>query len=183
MIGLDLRLDVRSAERFLKNLRKNAVKKAAARAINDSLVTVRAEGARAIKREHPAMKIGDIKANMVTDRAHYWVLTGRVRTKGRPLSLLVFQARPTKKGVTARIGTGKRRLVNYHGRKGFKVDKYGGEIFVRRFAKGRQIRRYRGPSMPGVFRARREEFVVIAQKRWAVTWPNRLKYEIEMAKK
>ena len=179
---LDIRADIKDAQRFLRVTQKG-VARAASRAINDSLVTVRAEGARAIKAQHPAMRIGDIKANMAIDRVHPSNLEGQVRTKGRPLSLLLFQARQTKRGVTARIGAGKRQLVNYHGRKGFKVKKYGDEVFVRAYPKGRQIRRFRGPSMPGVFRAQGKRFKEIAQRRWAVTFPNRMKYEIEKAKR
>ncbi len=183
MIKLDIRADVREAKRFLANLDEKAIDRAAARAINDALVTVRAEGARDIQRQHPALRIGDIKANLTTHKAWPKKLTGSVDTKGRPLSILLFGANETRRGVTARIGAGKRQVVSYHGRKGFKIAKYGGEVFVRRDPKGRRVKRFRGPSMPGIFRARAKEFLVIARNRWAQTFPSRMKYEIEQAKK
>lgn len=187
MIKLDIKSDVKQAERFLRNVRAGAVRRAAARAINDALITVRADGAREIKKQHPALPIGDIKRNMVMDSAFWKNLTGKVETKGKPLSLKLFRpggGRKTKRGtspVTAMVGP-KRAVMQRHGRKAFRVAAYGDEIFVRTNARGRQMRKLRGPGMPNVFRAQGEKFRQIAIKRWAVTFPNRLKYEIERAK-
>lgn len=188
MIQLDIRADLRKAERFLTNLRKNAVKKAAARAINDTLVTLRAEGSREIKAKHPALKIGDIKAKILMKRAYYLNLRGSINTSGTPLSMLLFNptggTRTAKGRVTplrARIGQN-RSIIEYQGRKAFRIGAFKNEVFVRRFAKGRRVRRLRGPSMPGVFRAQNDKMMVIARKRWAVTFQNRLKFEIEAAK-
>lgn len=187
MITLDIKADVRQAERFLTNLKKGAVRRAAARAINDCIITVRADGARQIKRMHPALKIGDIKSNMLYDRATPADLRGTIDTKGRPLSLKFFRpsgGRRTKRGttpVTAIIGQ-KRAVMQYKGRKAFRIASFNDEIFVRKDAKGRRLRKLRGPSLPGVFRAQGEYFTQVARKRWAVTFPNRLTYEIEKAK-
>ena len=188
MIQLDIRTDIRQAERFYSNLKRGAVRRAAARAINDVLRTLRAEGAREIKRAHPALKIGDIKSKMTMKRAHYLNLTGMVATQGAPLSALLF--RPTggqqrKRGrtpVSIMFGAS-RGVVSVDGRKGFRIPQYGDEIFVRRFAKGRQVRRFRGPSMPGVFRAQGPRMKSIAEQRWAVTFRSRMRFEIEQAKR
>ncbi len=183
MIKIDVRADIKQVQQFYLNLKERAIRRAAARAINDTLVTLRAQGARQIKSDHPAMRVGDIKANMVTYKATPDRLTGSVETKGRPLSALLFGANQTRRGVTARFGKGKRELVIYHGRKGFTVARYGGEVFVRRDPKGRRLRRFRGPSMPGVFRAQTPFFMRLARERWAVTFASRLQYEIELAKR
>ena len=58
MIRIDVRADVKKAQKFFTNLGRDGVQKAAARAINDTLTTVRAEGARLIRQQHPALKIG-----------------------------------------------------------------------------------------------------------------------------
>lgn len=179
---IDIRADVAQAKRFLTNLSEHAINKAAARAINDALVTVRAEGSRLIKQEHPELKISDIKSELVVHKAWPRKLSGSVDTHGRTLSLIRFGARQTSRGVSARIGKGRRQVIVHKGRKAFKVEKYG-DVFVRREEKGRQIRRFRGPSMPGVFRARSVQFKRIGQERWVVTFPNRLKYEMELAKR
>lgn len=188
MIQIDVRTDIRQAERFYTNLRKHAVKMAAARAINDTLITLRAEGAREIKSEHPALKIGDIKARMTMKRAHKFNLRGMVATQGRPMSALLFRptgGRKTKRGTTPiKIMFGRNRgVVDVAGRKGFRIARFGDEVFVRRFAKGRQVRRFRGPSMPGVFRAKGSFMKRLAEQRWQTTFNSRMRYEIELAKR
>jgi hypothetical protein len=188
VIQLDIRTDISQAERFYSNLRKNAVKKAAARAINDVIVTLRTEGARMIKRDHPALRIGDIKSRMNVKRAFFQNLRGSVNTQGYPLSALLFRptgGRRLKRGVTpVSIMFGKKRgVVSVDNRKGFRIGKFGNEVFVRRDAKGRQVRRFRGPSMPGVFRAKGPEMLALARTRWATTFANRMRYEIEVAKR
>lgn len=188
MIQLDIRTDISQAQRFYSTLRKNAVKKAAARAINDTLITLRAEGARFIKQDHPALKIGDIKNNMTIKRAHQFNLRGMVATRGAPLSALLFRptgGRRTKRGVTpTSIMFGQRRgVVSIDGRKGFRIPRFGNEVFVRRNATGRQVRRFRGPSMPGVFRAKGQFMKSLAEQRWQKTFASRMRYEIELAKR
>lgn len=203
MITIDVRADIRQAQRFLTNLRKNAVPMAAARAINDTLITVRAEGARMIKAEHPALKIGDIKERMTMKRAFKFNLRGMVATQGYPLSALLF--RPTGGGrafTFRRTGTAgiynaqaarsrpvsimfgkKRGVVSVDGRKGFRIGKFGNEVFVRKLGKGRQVRRFRGPSMPGVFRAQGLSMQRLAQQKWSRAFASRLQYEIQLAKR
>jgi hypothetical protein len=187
MIGIDVRADVKEAEKFLSNLERNAVRKAAARAINDTLTTLRAEGARLIKTAHPALRISDIKANMLIKRAGYTNLRGLVSTTGRPLSALLFNVRGgqrRKRGmtpVTGQFGL-QRTALGIGSRAAFRIAKFGDEVFVRRDATGRRVRRLRGPSLPGVFRAQTIKFEQIASERWAITFPNRMRYEIELAK-
>lgn len=180
MIAINVKADIRQAQKMLRLLNGSAVHKAAARALNDTITTVRAEGAREIKSAHPALKIGDIKRNMTVSKAYTNKLTAKVETKGKPLSLKLYGANMTKRGVTAKLGT-KRGPVKYKGRPAFVVLSFAGEIFVRRNEKGRRIRRFRGPSLPGVFRAQLGKFQAIAAKRWKVAFANRLKYEIAKA--
>lgn len=199
MIKLDIRADVRQVQRLYSNLKKSAVRKAAARAINDVIITVRAEGAREIKKAHPALKIGDIKNAMFMRKANRLTLVGSVDTKGKPQTLLLFSpsapfvfrktgragiynAQRSARPITARIGT-KRSVMQYHGRKAFRILAFGNEIFVRRNGKGRQVRRLRGPSLPGVFRAQYARFQTIASQKWAAAFRSRMTYEIELAKR
>jgi hypothetical protein len=188
VIELDIRTDFRQAERMYRNLKKGAVPRAAARAINDVLITLRAEGAREIKQAHPALRIGDIKRAMTMKKAHQYNLRGIVATRGQALSALLF--RPTggkqrKKGrtpVSIMFGS-TRGVVSVNGRKGFRIAKFGDEVFVRRFAKGRQVRRFRGPSMPGVFRAQGPRMKAIAEARWKVRFAHQMRFEIDRAKR
>jgi hypothetical protein len=188
VIHLDVRADIREAERFYSNLRKNAVKKAAARAINDTLTTLRNEGTKMIKRDHPALKSGEIKRRMNRKLAHMYNLRGSVGTEGFPLSALLFRpqggrgARKRVPPVSLHIGKN-RFVVDYHGRKAFRVKAFGNEVFVRRFGKGRRLMTWRGPSMPGVFRAKGNEMLALARARWQKTFASRMQYEIALAKR
>lgn len=187
-MNVSIQADIREVTRYMRNLKGNAIPRAASRAINDALVTVRAEGAREIKKSHPALKIGDIKSHMVVYKATPKRLSGSVETTGKALSLTLYSVgggRVTKRGtsaLTAMMGT-QRKPVVYQGRKAFRIPAYNNEVFVRKGAKGRGVRRFRGPSLPGVFRAQSERFKQIALARWAVTFPSRLQYEIELAKR
>jgi hypothetical protein len=187
MISLDVRADLRQAEQML-DVTPAAVRRAAARAINDVLITLRADGAREIQKAHPALRIGDIKRALGYDSATAGDLRGNLFTTGRPLSMLLYQVRGgrhLKSGGTtplmARLGAGPATTLSYHGRLAFRIAAYGNEVFVRRDAHGRGVRRLRGPSMPGVFRAQSERFKTLALARWKTTFPNRLQYEIERA--
>lgn len=200
MINVSIQADIREVQSFMRNLKGNAIPRAASRAINDALVTVRAEGAREIKKSHPALRIGDIKSNMVVHKSTPSSLSGSVETKGKPLSLklyglgastIIAQTRYTKggrthvisqRGVTAQMGTARMPVV-YQGRPAFIIPAYNNEVFVRADAKGRRVRRFRGPSLPGLFRAQSTRFKQIALARWAVTFPSRMQFEIELAKR
>lgn len=181
-IKVDVRADVSQIRAMYAHLGKG-VDRAAARALNDTVRTLRAEGARAIKRHHRAMKIGQIKREMKIERANPKRLSASVDVTGKPTSLTLFQARQLKRGgVKATIGN-TRSLITFKGRKAFIVPKYGNEVFARRFATGRQMRRLRGPSLPGVFRAREKEFTAIAQDRFPKAFRSRIQFEIAKAEK
>lgn len=191
-LDIKIEADVKQARRFYRELSDKAIAAATARAINDTLKTLRAEGAREIRKEHPALRIKDIKANMIQKKASRWKLFGRVSTQGRALALSLNKGKdrdagtwpanaPKRGGVTAKFGKGRQRPVTYHGRKAFVVKSYGAQIFVRRFGEGRRIRRFRAPSLPGVFRARRAFFNQLIAEKWPRSFQSRMRYEIERA--
>lgn len=179
---LDVRSDLKEVEALFRELGPG-VQRAAARALNDTIRTVRAEGARAIKREHRGMKIGDIKRAMVMKQAFPKRLQASVDVEGKPLSFTLFRPHQLKRGGV-KVTLGKQRItLKYKGRKTFRIAKYGNEVFARRFATGRQVRRLRGPSLPGVFRAREEEFGRIAREKLPKAFRSRLQFEIDKAAK
>lgn len=180
-VRIDISADLKQVRKLLKELGPG-VDRAAARALNDTITTVRAQGAREIKRKHKALKIGDIKREMKLGRATRQLLSASASTKGRPLSLSLFKPSSKKRsGVTAVIGT-KRALIGSPGRRAFVILAFGNEYFVRKSVKGRRVKRIRGPSLPGVFRASTEKFTRIAKDKWAIAFPSRLRFEIEKAK-
>lgn len=83
---------------------------AAARALNRSAVTTRAEAARKI-RERYNLKVGTAKAQMRIDRASRNRLTAQVIVSGRPIPLFEFSARAGAAGVSVEILRGKRRTL------------------------------------------------------------------------
>lgn len=181
-IRLNVKADLKEVRKLFRELGPG-VDRAASRALNDTITTVRAEGAREIKAKHKALRIGDIKREMKLGRATRRLLKASTTTAGRPLPLGMFKPSAKKRaGVTAVIGT-QRVLMGQQGRRAFVIAKFGSEYFVRRFARGRAVKRIRGPSLPGVFRASIDRFRAIAQARWVKTFPNRLRYEIEKAER
>jgi hypothetical protein len=183
VIHIDIRADVRRAQRFVDEIGERGVRKAASKAINDTLKTLRKEGAIAIRQAHPALKAGDIKREMEMSESTPATLRGYVRVTGRPFSIKLFKATQTKKGVSAKVGKGRQSLIIHHGRRAFFVQAYGDEVFVRKFGQGRQIKRFRGPSMPGIFRARTKELRKIATVRFPKAFASRIQWEIELAKR
>jgi hypothetical protein len=179
-----MRISVKSDFRQVKKMFKElgpGVDRAAARALNDTITTVRKEGAQEIKRKHKALKIGDIKREMKVGKATPHRLNASAETRGKPLPLRNFSPSSKKRGgVTAVIGN-KRVLMGSPGRRAFQIPKFGNEYFVRKSASGRRIKRIRGPSLPGVFRASVDKFSAIARHRWVKTFNSRLKFEIEKA--
>jgi len=180
-VRINVRADISEARRLFFELGPG-VDRAASRALNDTITTVRAEGARSIKAKHKALKIGDLKREMRLQKATRNSLTAAARTTGRPLPLDRFRPTWLKAGVKATIGT-KRSLMGTAGRRVFRIPAYGNDYFIRRNPTGRSVRRFRGPSLPAVFRAKTEEFERIARRRWRVVFPNRLRFEIEKAQR
>lgn len=178
-VRISVEADLVEVRRYFRELGPG-VDRAAARALNDTITTVRAKGARAIKARHKALKIGDIKREMNVSRARPGHLTAAVSVHGRPLPLRFFRAKQLKSGTKATIGQN-RILLGIAGRRVFQIASKGGDFFIRRKGGGRRIRRYRGPSLPGAFRAQEGEFREIAIDRWRVTFPNRLRFELDKA--
>lgn len=179
-VSIDIRTDLRQVRRLFKELGPG-VNRAAARALNDTITTVKAKGAREIKKKHSALVIGAIKKEMAVGRANPRKLTSSVATEGKPLPLELFKPSSKKRaGVTAVIGTN-RVLMGSTGRRAFVIPAYGNGYFVRKSDSGRGVKRIRGPSLPGVFRGSTDRFKRIAQERWDIALPNRLKYEIAKA--
>lgn len=179
-ITFDVRGDFREVKRMFKELGP-AIDRAASRALNDTITTVRAQGAREIKLRHKALKIGDIKREMKMGRANPRNLSASTSTSGKPLSLSRFSPSSKKRtGVTAVIGN-RRVLMGGPGRRAFVIPAYGNEYFVRRSAKGRGVKKIRGPSLPGIFRASSDKFKRIAKDRWNTAFPNRLRFELDKA--
>ena len=80
------------------------------RAINRSIRTTRAVGARVIKRNVPKLKIGLIKKRMYEDKATRAAWRGKLSLSDSPISLRHFAYKQTKAGVPINI-MGGRKIV------------------------------------------------------------------------
>jgi len=86
------------------------VKKAAARALNRTITTVRAESARMVSRRYN-IKVGDVKDAMHIFSANSTTLQARASTRGRFFRLINFGARPLKRGVSVAVTRGRREVL------------------------------------------------------------------------
>ena len=92
---------------------KNAVPKVSMRAINKTLTGVRTDAVKEISNIiTPTKKI--IRSTISLHKATPYKLSGSVVSFGRPLPLLHYLAKPTKKGVSVKIKrAGKRKLFKH----------------------------------------------------------------------
>ena len=102
--GLDLRIDKGSMDKamFLLGGIAQAVPKVTARAINKTLVGVRTDSVREIRKEITP-KATVIRKRFHIRRATVAKLSARVESRGRRLGLIHYRARQTRKGVTYQI--------------------------------------------------------------------------------
>lgn len=138
MIELDVRVDIKKAQLFLRATEQGA-KRATARALNRTAVTVRAEAARMLQ-EKRALNIGTIKKAMRINRATTQRLEAAVVVSGKPISIRHFSrirlARTNGKvtgvsGISARILQGAPlKLLQRHGNKAFTSPKIGGGLAI-----------------------------------------------------
>lgn len=160
MINVSVKTDIDRALRKL-HLTKDESRKAIARALSKTATTARAEAARDIRDAGYGLKIGDIKDAISIRRATAYDLKALVRATGRPIPLIQYGARQTKKGVTVNVKNGRKRIAHAfiatmpNGHKGVFVRKGDQHRRVMRNGRvvstGLPIRELYGPSIPSAF--------------------------------
>lgn len=93
------------------NLPSQYVGQAAARTLNRTAITVRAEAARLIGRTYN-MKITAAKGQMEIRRATQYDLRAIISVSGRPIPLIEFDARQIRRGVSVKV-KGERKMVTH----------------------------------------------------------------------
>lgn len=175
MMKLDVRLDLKEVQKYLTDVQRKRVPRAASRAINKTLTNVRTEASKQIRQKR-ALKAGVVRQAMSIVRATVARLAGSLNASGRPIPLREYAARRTKKGVTVKVTPGARKLVTHQGNKGFIVDRIGGHVFAREGKQRLPIKKLYGPSIPATFL---KEKVVAAMHRVAgANWPKRFAEEL-----
>jgi len=109
---IDIRWNRRQVAEFVKALRgiKHGWPKAASRALNKTAVTVRSRLVKAISSQ-TGVKQKVVRARTWVKKATYRKLHSRVSLGGLHIALMNLGARKTRKGVTYRLGQGRRQLA------------------------------------------------------------------------
>ncbi len=100
-INLDAR-ELKLAGKQLRRLGSRSLPQVLARAVNRSLDSMKAQAAKEIKKElNLSAKI--IKAHLSIQKANKTYPSGALVAKGKPVGLIHFGARETKKGVSVKV--------------------------------------------------------------------------------
>lgn len=111
MLKISVKSDIERALARLNALEQQVVPTAAARALNKTASQARTEAARLIKARYQIGTRVISRAITLTQRANRAQLTAVVTVTGRPLPLLAFRARPTRRGVSVEVTRGARKLI------------------------------------------------------------------------
>jgi len=87
---------------------KAEARKAIVRALNRTADSTKVEAARQIKASGFGVKVATIKKSLSVRKAVGDILQAEVHSRGRPIPLIEFNARQTKKGVTANVKRGRK---------------------------------------------------------------------------
>lgn len=154
MTDLEIKIDATEVERLLAELPAKHVKPALARALTKTAQNVRVAASKAI-REKRQLSAKAVNGALMVRSANRNKLYAQVVATGRPIPLKEYGARQGKKGVTAAVNKGARKLVAVNGIKAFISEKLNGHVFARteRFRTGgpkdsRKIKKLFGPSIP-----------------------------------
>lgn len=134
-----MKVDVRKATEALKDAFKDAAPsqtaKAISRAINHTLGKTKTQANRDV-RETFHVKAGDFAKRLFISKASSGKLWGALKASNRPMSLKLFNARQTKKGVSFAIKKGDRQTLP-----GTFISTVGKNAFKGVFGRGHYVKR------------------------------------------
>lgn len=178
MIDLDIEVDTRDAELYVRGVHHSALPVAEVRSLNKVIVTVRKEAVPLIHARRRLPK-RDIKKQMTLVRATRNRREARVMASRRPIPLKRYAAK-----WSGRKGN-KRVVVNVSGdkqilRHAFIVDRLGGHVFARTGQSRLPIEKQFGPSLGS---ALVNEFVTVSlravvARRWPIVFQHEVEYAI-----
>lgn len=154
---LDVKADLKAAQRGMTRLQRAAVQRAAPRALNDTAKQVRTNVVHDLKDEMgtaTGLSISGFKKSIAHIRATRQKLVTILKASGRALPLVRFGARKTKKGVSAKAW-GERKVYKgafiAHMPSRTKARKGHKGVFVRKGGGRLPIKELWGPSIPKIF--------------------------------
>lgn len=125
-------------------------RRAISRGLNKAAGNVRTTASSAIrKRRSLSAKV--VREALTIRKASPGRLVSSLVATGRPIPLRDYKARATKKGVTAQVSPGKRKLISHRSNRAFIVQKLSGHVFARQGADRLPIKKLFGPSLPSTF--------------------------------
>lgn len=172
--------DVTKILTMLDETQRSIIPKAAARAINKTMITLAAQVARDIKKDIGGqLAINEIKAGLSIVKANPKQLYAVLYAKGRriPIIKLDASARQNQTGVSYKTSQGRQQIPHAFiatmksGHKG---------VFKRKGRSRLSIQELHGPSLPKVFtnNAIQQAILRIAKERWAKVFTQEINFEL-----
>jgi hypothetical protein len=145
-VNIEIKADLEQAKALLANLSSKRFSRAMNTAVNDTGRQTMTYAARSVAKE-AGLAVGATRKQFALRRSTPATLTATVIGAGASMRLIEFQARQTKRGVTARAW-GTRKLYP----RSFIATMRSGlrQVFVRKGKKRLPIKQLWGPSVPGV---------------------------------
>lgn len=173
---IDVRADLKEVRKLFRELGPG-VDRAAVRALNKTATTVKANAAREIQKQRN-IKIGEIKKGLRMIRARKGSLTAIIEARHNPIAIRHFKARQTRQGVSVKIRkTGKPIRLQNKGQKSFIVNKFGGNVFVRKGKSRLPIQEWR--RVPGISTVFAQDVIENHLRSTARDiWPKRFRQEL-----
>jgi len=140
MLDIDVSADFREVERMVNHM-PGLIEKAAVRSLNRTNDQVATIGRRLIAKKM-GISVKAVRAGMFKIKAIRQRLDAATIASGKPLNLIRFKSRQTKRGISANAW-GKRKLY-----KGAFIGNQGRTIFKRTSSKRLPIKPVWGPSIP-----------------------------------
>jgi hypothetical protein len=145
-----IRFDVSKVLATLDEMPRGPARRAIVRGLNKTTTNVRTSASSAIRRRR-ALPAKVVRDAMGIRKANAQRLVATIVVTGKPIPLRDYKARPTRKGVTAQVSPGKRKLVSHRGNAAFIVQKLSGHVFARQGKARLPIKKLFGPSLPSTF--------------------------------
>jgi hypothetical protein len=203
-ITISIKADVIKAQKFARELSKDAVNAAASNALNKVARDVQRESIDEIAKIRQLKKKVIRGAVRIVERASKWKLRVIVQAFGKSISLKEYSAKQNAQGVTVRVRSKQRKQIRHafgpgvqnkagitqrrtvrgeRGGKKFRSEKrmprvLGGHVFLRKYNNRRlPILKLFGPSIPSGFidKIVRHKQMILLQ----TEWPREFKIKIE----
>lgn len=176
-ITLNFEKDFKRVQRELGELGRKIIPRAANSALNKTATQARTAAVKELKQEigeSSGLSAGGFRKSIELHRSNLRTLMATLTASGRPLPLIHFGARQTKKGVTAKAWNKRKR---YPGTFIAKMPNGKKGVFKRASRKRLPVKQLFGPSIPKAFIEQRTQKSL--RRSIDVNWPKNFNHEIK----